>query len=419
TLDGGVTNVSLSSLSGTIDQTEWDKLGNGTVTVQFYASDFAGNDGTSQIMVYKDISAPVIFVNSPNTDEIFSSAAPTFDITVIDNQLDSMWYSIDGGLTLIPIVSTSGTIDQTEWDKNAGGNVYIRFYANDTLGYSGYIEVRVIKDVLYGIDPVDLLTPSTFSELYGNFINFSWTSLDLGFGAVNFTFQLSNIPNFSNIIFQSENIAETPTFTNYSGQSSLTNGQYYWRVRPTYRNNVGTWSDYFSFIIHINNYAPSMALIECTPTTGTKGTIFRFTAMYYDLDNSPPLFINIILDGITYSMEKLSPSDIDYTDGCIYQYLTLLTPSTTVYTISFECSDGGYQYSTSTYQGPLVEFGSTPSNNQGDYNIFSTDIFAITMTLGITIGGIVPSIAFVEIKKRKIKSGEKTSIKMKKKTIKS
>ena len=39
------------------------------------------------------------------------------------------------------------------------------------------------------------------------------------------------------------------------------------------------------------------------------------------------------------------------------------------------------------------------------------------MTLGITIGGIVPSIVFVEIKKRKIKSGEKTSIKMKKKTI--
>jgi len=419
TLDGGVTTISISSLTGVINQIEWDKLGNGTVTIQFYASDTVGNEGMSQITVYKDITAPLIVINSPTSDEIFSLVAPAFDITVVDNQFDSMWYTIDGGLTLIPMVSTSGTVDQSEWDKNGGGNIYIRFYANDTLGNSGYLEVRIIKDVLFGIDLVDLLTPSTFSELYSTNLDFSWTSLDLGFGVVNFTLQISDAIDFSNIFFEVDNIAETLIFTNFSGQIPIAQGQCYWRVRPTYRNNVGTWSDYFSFILNINNYAPSMTLIECTPTTGTRETIFRFTAMYYDLDDNPPLFINIILDGISYFMEKASPSDIDFTDGCIYQYLTLLTPSTTVYTISFECSDGAFQYSTSTYQGPLVEFDSTPSNNQGDYNIFSTDIFAIIMTLGITIGGIVPSIVFVEIKKRKIKSGEKTSIKMKKKTIKS
>ena len=421
TLDDGITSILFTGLTGNIDQTEWDKLGNGTVTIQFYANDTVGNEGMSQITIHKDIAAPIVYINYPIPGLVFSTLAPDFDISVVDSQLDSMWYTIDRGLTLIPIVSTNGTIDQTEWDKNGGGNIYIRFYANDTLGNSGYLEVRVIKDVLYGIDPVDLLTPSTFSELYGNFLNFSWASLDLGFGAVNFTLQISDTTYFSNIVFEVDNIAETLIFTNFSGQIPIAQGQCYWRVRPTYRNNVGTWSDYFSFILHINNYAPSMTLIECTPTTGTRETIFRFTATYYDLDDNPPLFINIILDGITYSMEKVSPSDIDYTDGCIYQYLTLLKPSTTAYTISFECSDGAFQYSTSTYQGPLVESDSTPSTNQGDINLNSANTFVITMTLGITIGIFIPFITFAEKKVRKMKlgAGENTSTKIKRKEIKS
>ncbi len=419
TIDGGATFISLSAFSGTIDQTEWDKLGNGTVTILFFAIDLVGNNGTSQIIVYKDIVSPIITINSPNQDEIFSSSAPAFDITVVDFRLDSMWYTIDNGLTIIPLVSTTGTVDQTEWDKNGGGDVHIRFYANDTLGNSGYMEVLVIKDVLYGIDPVDLLTPSTSSELYSNNLDFSWTSLDAGFGAVNFTIQISDTTDFSHIIYQSDNIAETPIFTNFSGQIPIAQGQYYWRVRPTYRNNIGTWSDYFSFILHINNYAPSMESIECTPTTGTRGTIFRFTATYYDLDDNPPLFVNIILNGIPYSMEMVEPLDEDFTDGCIYQYLTLLTPSTTAYTFSFECSDGAFQYSTSTYQGPLVESDSTPGDNQGLDNLNSANTFAITMTSGIAIGIIIPFIAFVEIKARKMKKGKKASTKIKKKEIKS
>ena len=118
-------------------------------------------------------------------------------------------------------------------------------------------------------------------------------------------------------------------------------------------------------------------------------------------------------------MEKLHPSDIDFTDGCIYQFITLLTPSTTTYTLSFECSDGAFQYSTSTYQGPLVESDSTPGDNQGLDNLNSANTFAITMTSGIAIGIIIPFIAFVEIKARKMKKGKKASTKIKKKEIKS
>ena len=42
-----------------------------------------------------------------------------------------MWYTIDEGVTNISISSSTGTIDQTEWDKKGEENVMIRFYAND------------------------------------------------------------------------------------------------------------------------------------------------------------------------------------------------------------------------------------------------------------------------------------------------
>ncbi len=117
----------------------------------------------------------------------------------------------------------------------------------------------------------------------------------------------------------------------------------------------------------------------------------------------------------------VDPLDEDFTDGCIYQYLTLLTPSTNAYTISFECSDGGFFDSISTFTGPLVESEDPPNGEQGLNNLNSTNMFAFTMMLGIPIGIIIPFIAFAEIKVRKMKLGvrERTSTKIKKKYIKS
>jgi len=418
-LDGGATIIFFTELTGTIEQLEWNKRSNGTVRIRFYANDTLGNENYQEVILRKDISGPIITVNSPVLNDIFGHDPPNYEITVIDSQLDSMWYTIDDGLTNISITNPLGTIEQTEWEKKGGGNILIRFYANDTLGNTAYSEVIIIKDVLYGIDHIVLFTPSAYSHISSNLLNFSWSSLDAGFGAVNFTIQVSNTANFGQIIFQSENIAETLIVTNYSVLLSITTGQYYWRVRSTYENYNGSWSDYSLFTLYINNYAPNLALDECTPSTGTKITIFKITVIYSDLDNNAPDYVEILINGSSYRMEKLNPSDIDYIDGCVYLYLTLLAPSTTAYSIAFECFDGTFQYSTSTYQGPLVESDSTPNNNQGDNNLNSTNIFAITMIIGIPIGILLPLITFAELKVRKMKLGGKPSTKIKKKGIKS
>jgi len=148
TFDGGLINLTITWKFGYLDQTEWDKIGNGTATIRFYANDTIGNIGFEEITIRKDIISPDITIFSPSFNDLFGSTAPSFNFNIIEPNLDSRWYTLDGGVTVIPISGTTGTIEQTEWDKFSNGTVTIQFYANDTVGNSGWEEVTVRKDIL-------------------------------------------------------------------------------------------------------------------------------------------------------------------------------------------------------------------------------------------------------------------------------
>ncbi|MFX1596934.1 MAG: DUF2341 domain-containing protein, partial [Promethearchaeota archaeon] len=99
--------------------------------------------------VGEDISAPDITINLPNPDDLFGWSAPDYDLTVIDANLDSIWYTLNYGFTnSTPSTAESGTIDQTLWEAQGNGTATIRFYANDTLGNINYEEVIVRKDII-------------------------------------------------------------------------------------------------------------------------------------------------------------------------------------------------------------------------------------------------------------------------------
>ena len=89
-----------------------------------------------------------ITLNSPTTNAIFGKDAPNFDLSIIGENIDSTWYSLDGGLTKILFSGLVGTIDQSEWDKIGNGPVTIEFYVNDTNGNIKQAEVTVIKEFL-------------------------------------------------------------------------------------------------------------------------------------------------------------------------------------------------------------------------------------------------------------------------------
>jgi parallel beta-helix repeat protein len=162
TLDGGITNYTITSLTGTLNQTAWSALSEGSVTIRFYANDIAGNISSVVLTVKKDINAPVISIILPLPDVVFGLVAPNYNISIVELNLDAIWYTLNGGITNYTITSLTGTFNQTAWDALSEGNVTIRFYASDALGRIGYQEVTIVKRISQsnppGIPGYDLLS---------------------------------------------------------------------------------------------------------------------------------------------------------------------------------------------------------------------------------------------------------------------
>lgn len=193
-----------------------------------------------------------------------------------------------------------------------------------------------------GVCFITLLTPVNTIMFFSGWVNFTWLNLEAPFGAVNYTLQISNKSDFSIINIEVNNINETPSVSNKSIYVSLSTDLYYWRVCPTYGPFKGNWSDYFTFNLTYNENAPKLESGKVLPINGDQWTQFDFTIIYFDSDNNYPYFINVTINGTSYTMEKSNPSDNNYTDGCLYQYLTYLSPNDFNYTYYFNCSDGKY-----------------------------------------------------------------------------
>ena len=94
-----------------------------------------------------DDSNPIINILKPQNNQTFGRNAPSYNISIIEPNLDKIWYSLDGGITNITITSLNGTINQTIWDSAPQGIITIRFFANDTNGYYSYKDVIVNKRI--------------------------------------------------------------------------------------------------------------------------------------------------------------------------------------------------------------------------------------------------------------------------------
>jgi len=105
---------------------------------------------------------------------------------------------------------------------------------------------------------------------------------------------------------------------------------------------------------------------------------YTFTINYTDKDNYAPSYIEIVLNDTAYSMEKQNPSDIDYTDGCIYYYSTVLPGNITYY---YRASDSRFlvRYpSSGNLTGPLIEYGNLAPPNLTNGKIIPTKGWDLT-----------------------------------------
>ena len=146
-IDNGVNNITLKEMIGTIDEMEWNKKNDEPVIISFYANSSWGYIGCANITVIKDTIVPLITIYEPLMSQIYGYNSPIFNISIDDQNLDSIWYTTDGGLSNYSVLDTYGAIDQEAWNDAIQGNIAIIFYAKDKAGNVGYKQVIVIKNL--------------------------------------------------------------------------------------------------------------------------------------------------------------------------------------------------------------------------------------------------------------------------------
>jgi parallel beta-helix repeat protein len=202
---GYTDNETILSLTGTLNQTKWGYLLNGSVVIQFWVNDSRGYMSYTNRTVIKTLGNPTININSTilYNGKVVSFTAPDFVVTLSENYLGDpinySWYVIDNSSTtsLKFFFTTNGTINQTIWDYQAHGEVVtIIFYVNDSFGEQGSNSVYITKDIV--APSITILSPSNYS-IFGyvaptislsitesNF-NVSWYSIYNGTWSNNYT----------------------------------------------------------------------------------------------------------------------------------------------------------------------------------------------------------------------------------------
>ncbi len=263
-------NYSISSKSGIINQTAWDSCGNGTVIIQFFINDTAGNLAYDEITIRKDINLPVISINNPTSNQIFGLRSPEFNISIYDVDLHTSWYTLNG-TGMYPFTGTTGIINQSRWDLLGNGLVTINFFANNSAGNIAYNEVVIQKSI-------EMIINSPVSNQFIGYKApiFNFTLVDWDLYTVNYS--LNKIYNFS--------ISETSGDINQSAWDQCQDGEI----------SIEFFAEYFDLLLYNNvvvkkdTLLPNITIIEPSPYevfgNSTLNLIFKLDINEPNIDKS-------------------------------------------------------------------------------------------------------------------------------------
>jgi len=111
TIDGGITNITIYSNQGSLNQVAWDNISHGSASLNFYANDSFGRIGYSTIVIYKDLNAPTTSLeytayNPPNqvtgsTNFTLIAADDGAGVSTTEYKInDGSWTTYTGTFTL-------------------------------------------------------------------------------------------------------------------------------------------------------------------------------------------------------------------------------------------------------------------------------------------------------------------------------
>lgn len=166
TIDNGQTNITFNSLTGTIDQEAWNEIPNGTTTLRFYANDTGGYIGLSEVIIRKDLIAPISSISfSPHIEKNLVNKSTLF-LILADDDLGS-------GVLKIKYKINTSTSDSIWFDYDTpfdlsnytSGDYLITFKAIDMVGNTekaNSILVRLVKLTATGqLNPISITIIST------------------------------------------------------------------------------------------------------------------------------------------------------------------------------------------------------------------------------------------------------------------
>ncbi|MFX1480979.1 MAG: hypothetical protein ACFFCI_23085, partial [Promethearchaeota archaeon] len=133
----------------------WAGLGDGLITVTFYANDSAGNEFSDSVDINKDTLNPIINILSPSSGVFYDATVPSFTVEISDPNIDKMWYTLTGDSTK-HFFLTNGTL--LGWAGLGDGLITVTFYANDSAGNEYSDSVDINKDTVNPI--INILSPS-------------------------------------------------------------------------------------------------------------------------------------------------------------------------------------------------------------------------------------------------------------------
>lgn len=129
-----------------INQAEWDKYGNETIQIRFYANDTVGNMNFTDVLVSKDNVEPIIVINAPILEQKFGVDAPEFNITIIEETAIQCWYTLNNGDKYY-FTEMTEMVNQNAWNSLTSGVITITFYAQDEAGNIGYSTIIITKAI--------------------------------------------------------------------------------------------------------------------------------------------------------------------------------------------------------------------------------------------------------------------------------
>jgi hypothetical protein len=148
-------------------------------------------------------------------------------------------------------------------------------------------------------------------------------------------------------------------------------------------------SDRISFRSITNNssiidYIPEIPGYSITPRYGTINDQFVLIMTYKDYENTPPKYVQVVIDDIEYDLTPVNPKDQNHSDG--KDYFIKHKFSKGVHILYFQTSDGSHNVSSpaTTIRITTPEIENTFTHLDVVYGILiATAIFMVPLTYGI------------------------------------